>query len=169
MSWLSKLFSAPDKRGAPRLFSPPLIAVYWDGGLSAPHVVPDISPTGVFVRTPDRWSPRTLIRITLRRRPEDRDGAGETITVQCRVVRAAEDGVGMAIMLAEEDKTDYPVALGSLATRKQLNAFLERVRADATGTPIPETPFLPFPSLTPATQPTRPGHPIPNRGPEEAS
>ena len=153
MNWLSKLSALFDKRRSRRLLSPPLMAFYWDGGNATPHPVPDISHGGVFVKTPDRWSPRTLIRITLQRKSEDPQESDESITVQCRVVRAGEDGVGMAIMLAENNKREHSEGVGSLATRKQLNAFLEHLREDANGTPGPETPYLPFPRLTPLTDP----------------
>lgn len=75
----------------------------------------------------------------------------ETITVQCKVVRTGEDGVGMAIMLAEEDQSEFPATLGSLATRRQLNQFFERVLTDATETPKAEHPYLPFPDLEQVT------------------
>ncbi len=151
MNWLAKLFAARDRRRARRHFSLPLIAFYWDGALSTPHAVPDISHRGLFVRTQDRWLPRTLVRVTLRKSSERPDKSEETLTVQCRVVRAGEDGVGMAIMLAEEEKSDFPATLESLATRKQLNEFFERLLADPKETPLPEPPYLPFPELAPIT------------------
>lgn len=148
MNWLSKLFSR-DQRRSRRLPSPPILAFYWDGGVSHPHVVPDISHTGIFLRTADRWFPRTMVRVTLQRKTDNPQQSEETITVQCRVVRSAEDGVGMAIMLAEEDKTEYPASLGSLASRKQLNKFLEQVREAAEKINPAESPYLPFPDLAP--------------------
>lgn len=134
-NWLSKLFTAGERRRAQRYPSPPVMAFYWDGGIPTPHAVPDISRTGIFVKTEGRWSPRTLLRVTLQRKTEDSQEPGETITVQCRVVRAGKDGVGLAIMLADEKKRNRPVALGSLATRKQLHEFLKRLLADTTETP----------------------------------
>lgn len=147
MKWLSKLFGPRDRRRSRRHSSPPLMAFYWDGGSSTPHPVPDLSHTGFFIKTADRWFPRTLVRVTLQRRAEDPEVSTDSITVQCRVVRTGDDGVGMAIMLAEEDQSEFPATLGSLATRRQLNEFFERVLTDATEPPIPEHPYLPFPDL----------------------
>lgn len=138
MNWLSKLFADPDKRRARRHSSLPVIAIYWDGGLYTPHTVPDISQNGFFVHTEDRWSPRTLIRVTLRKESEDSEKSAESIMLQCRVARIEENGVGLAIMLAEEDKSAFPALLGSMATRGQLNKFLERLHVEATETLIPE-------------------------------
>ncbi len=147
MKWLSKLFSGRDRRRSKRHFSPPLMAFYWDGGIPIPHPVPDISRTGLFVKTADRWFPRTLLRVTLQKQSEDPEMPDETITVQCRVVRTGDDGVGMAFMLAEEDRESFGLSLGSLATRKQLNRFFEDLVADANGLPVMENPYLPFPEL----------------------
>lgn len=150
------------------------MAFYWDGGVSHPHVVPDISHSGIFVRTVDRWFPRTLVRVTLQRKSDNPQESEETLTVQCRVVRSAEDGVGMAIMLADEDKTRYSDGVGSLATRKQLNKFLEQVREAAEKLPPPESPYLPFPELAPLSEPAtledkpnpaEPSHAEPSNGP----
>ncbi|MGC8549074.1 MAG: PilZ domain-containing protein [Acidobacteriaceae bacterium] len=141
---MSKLFGTSERRRARRQISPPLLAFYWNGGLPEPHVVPDISRTGMFVKTNDRWSESSLLRVTLQMQSEDPQKSGETITVQCKVVRAEEDGVGMALMLAEDKKSKEEAAAGSMATRKQLKTFLEHLSAAAEELPQSQTPDLPF-------------------------
>jgi hypothetical protein len=133
-----------------------VLAFYWDGGMPTPHSVPDISPTGIYVKTDDRWTPSSLIRVTLQMQSEDPEKADESITVQCRVVRTGEDGVGMAIVLAEEDQSEFPGALGSLATRRQLNKFLEHLLAEMPQQPPDDSPYLPFPDLEQTAEPANP-------------
>ena len=156
MKWLSKLFAAPNRRRSKRHVSPPLMAFYWDGEASKPHSVPDISQTGLFVRTPDRWYPRTLLRVTLQRPAADSEQADDTITLLCRVVRTGDDGVGMAIMLAGQDQSDSGASVGSLATPKQLKKFIEHVVKATTETPAAEGLHLEFSELGSITDPSSP-------------
>ncbi len=143
MNWLSKLFSPGERRRASRQSSPPLLAFYWNGELPEPHAVPDISRTGMFVKTNDRWSESSMLRVTLQVQSEDPEKDGENITVQCKVVRTEEEGVGMALILAEDRKSNHAAA-GSMATRKQLKTFLDHLSAAAEGQSLPQTPYLPF-------------------------
>lgn len=147
MKWLARLFSARDRRRAARYASPPLMAFYWDGGIPIPHSVPDISKTGLFVKTADRWHPRTLLRVTLQKRADDPVETDETITLQCRVVRTGDDGVGMAFMVADGVYANGHPGVGRLATRKDLNHFLSGLASEADGYPSIDHPYLPFPEL----------------------
>ena len=146
MKWLSRIFNLRDRRRETRKLSPPLMAFYWDGGIPIPHAVPDISRTGLFLKTPDRWHPRTLLRVTLQRKTQDPLEPEETITVQCRVVRTGHEGVGMAFMLADGYHDGSPNTVGRLASRKDLNRFFERLASDFENeAPLPGHPYLPFP------------------------
>ncbi|MGC8548233.1 MAG: PilZ domain-containing protein [Acidobacteriaceae bacterium] len=150
MKWLSRIFNLRDRRRDERRLSPPLMAFYWDGGIPVPHAVPDISRTGLFLKTPDRWHPRTLLRVTLQRRTQDPLEPEETITVQCRVVRAGHDGVGMAFMLADGYRDGSPTSVGRLASRKDLHRFFERLALGFNDdSHTVDHPFLPFPNGTP--------------------
>lgn len=149
MKWLSRIFNLRDRRRATRKQSPALMAFYWDGGLPVPHAVPDISRTGLFLKTPERWHPRTLLRVTLQRRTQDPLEPEETITVQCRVVRTGRDGVGMAFMLADGHRDGSPNDVGRLATRKELHRFFERLGSDVEeDSQAVDHPYLPFPDGT---------------------
>lgn len=138
MNWLAKLLGR-EKRRSRRYPNPPVQAFYWDGGHSTPRKVANISHHGIYIRTEDRWYPRTLIRVTLQRTTRDPQIEGESIMLLCRVVRTDEEGIGMAIVLEEEDKSEYPISLGSQATRRELNKFMERM---LSGTPKTEIPYL---------------------------
>ena len=147
VKWLAKIFAARDRRRSTRRLSPPLMAFYWDGGIPIPHIVTDISRTGLFLRTADRWHPRTLLRVTLQRKSRDPIQPDQTITVQCRVVRTGEEGVGMAFMLAEGYSAGGAAGVGMLASRKDLSYFLNQLAEDFNGSGEKENPFLPFPEV----------------------
>jgi hypothetical protein len=156
MKWLSRIFNLRDRRRATRKFSPSLMAFYWDGGIPVPHSVPDISRTGLFLKTPDRWHPRTLLRVTLQRRTQDPLEPEEAITVQCRVVRTGSEGVGMAFMLAEGHRDGTPGGVGRLASRKELHRFFERLSSELHDDPqTVDHPYLPFPDAKGSSEASR--------------
>lgn len=94
-SWLERFLSSEpaDKRGALREAIPGLNAFFFTGGVPVPHGIRDISETGLYVFTQERWYPGTVIRITLtdQRRP----AAERSFTVNGMVMRWGNDGVGL--------------------------------------------------------------------------
>jgi hypothetical protein len=78
-----------------------LSACYWDGGMAVKGEVKDISETGAYVVTSERWFPGTILRLTLHFEPNGSDEkAPETITVPCKVVRHGGDGMGLSFVFA---------------------------------------------------------------------
>jgi hypothetical protein len=75
-----------------------LSATYWNGGASKAVGVRNISVTGAYLHSPERWYAGTILSVT----PQCRAGTGpgEFITVPSRVVRQGEDGMGVAFMFA---------------------------------------------------------------------
>src|ERR1700752_3734479 len=63
-SWMKRLTSY-DHRSGERLEEPLLAAYYWDGSVPAAHKIRDISATGFYLLTTERWHPGTVITITL--------------------------------------------------------------------------------------------------------
>jgi Flp pilus assembly protein TadG len=87
------LFQSSDRRRAERYDQPCTVAYYWDGSVPVPHELRDISLTGAYLRTPERWYLGTIVKLTLK---TDQPGAKtESVEVRCRVVRHAADGVGL--------------------------------------------------------------------------
>ena len=144
MNWLSKLFAPPDKRRARRHKSPPVLAFYWDGELPTPHAVPDISRTGMFLKTDDRWTSRSMLRVTLQMQSDDPEKSAELVTVQCQVVRTGEDGVGLEMILAENSKPTSSSGVGSLTTRKQFRKFLDQLISQTNEKPSNEPGHILF-------------------------
>jgi hypothetical protein len=53
----------------------------------------------MYLLTTQRWYPGTLVTITLQRTEKDQAGVKQSITVQARVMRSAEDGVGLRFVV----------------------------------------------------------------------
>ena len=83
-----------ERRRSKRHPLPGLVAYYWTGGTPQANQIGDISSTGFYLLTVERWIPDTLIRMTLQRPGPKGDKAEEAISVISRVVRWGEDGVG---------------------------------------------------------------------------
>jgi hypothetical protein len=127
-SWLQRWWS-PDPRKAPRYPTPGLAAYYWTGSAPRAQKVKDISSTGLFVVTEERWYPGTLVLMTLQKTDCVEEGAEKSISVYTRAVRWGDDGVGLQFV--ESDTQDPRLGMDQLADkldRKELDRFLQRLR-----------------------------------------
>lgn len=88
-----------EERRAVRLPAPGLVAYFFTGGAPRPNPIKDISVTGFYMCTDERWLPGTIIRITLQSIDAGRDGRRDSITVHSRVVRWGPDGGGFEFVL----------------------------------------------------------------------
>jgi len=134
-NWLSRWWSpdprtAPDLRNAPRESLPGLAAYYWTGAAPKGHNVKNISSSGLYVVTEERWYPGTLILMTLQVAGNGKEeGFEHSIAVHSRAVRWGNDGVGLQFI-----PQDTPAAssgqnpLVNGANRRELEHFLERLR-----------------------------------------
>jgi len=123
-SWFSKMFSQRDRRRAERKPSTDMAAYFWTGSTPVRHPVRDISETGMYLLTEERWHPGTVLMMTLQNPHETEDGE-RVIAVQSKAVRTGEDGVGIAFVLPEDEKKFF--AGGRVgADRKSLSEFLQR-------------------------------------------
>lgn len=89
-----------DRRQAMRLASPELIAYFFTGGAPQPQRLENISVTGFYMQTEERWFPGTIIRMTLQRLGTCGDDPGDTLTVHSRVVRWDLDGGGFEFVFS---------------------------------------------------------------------
>jgi PilZ domain len=123
--WWNGLFSK-DRRRSDRQPAPQLAVYYWTGAAPAQHEVRDISPTGLYVVTDERWYPGTIVKMTLQRT----DGTEETtehIAVESKAVRWGEDGVGLSfVMLDNPASPTGTSAPTEVADRKAMEKFLSR-------------------------------------------
>jgi uncharacterized protein len=135
-SWLQRmLLSEPaDPRKAERLALPWLVAYFFTGARPVAQDIRDISATGVFVLTKDRWYPGTVVRMTLtdKRNPT----AARSLTINAEVMRAADDGVGFQFVLKDGKDSRHASASGvdrqaQGVYRAEVEQFLRRVSTGA--------------------------------------
>jgi hypothetical protein len=93
-----------DRRRADRQTLPGLIAYYFTGGPPEPQKIANISVTGFYLHTDERWMPGTIVRMTLQRVGAKGDDPADTLTVNSRIVRWGEDGEGFEFILADPEE-----------------------------------------------------------------
>jgi hypothetical protein len=128
-----KSFFAPDARKSNRLGRPPLVAYFWDGGEPVAHAVQNISPTGFYLLTRERWLLGTLIMMTLQRTSTDSTRADCSVIVMSKVVRYGDDGVGFVFVPIESPNSNSNSHSGPgshPADRKTLDKFLHLLESD---------------------------------------
>ncbi len=132
LSWIQNwLSTSSDRRRAPRRPLPGLVAYYWTGSTPRAYRIADISSSGFYVLTEERWFPGTMVLMTLQRTDRNGRNLDDSVAVQSRVVRWGSDGLGLAYVLS---KAVDPHSGESLrengADRKTLERFLERLKDD---------------------------------------
>ena len=103
MSWFARLLfpekRSTDRRSTERVGAPHLAAYYWNGSQPEPHSVRDISSSGIYLLTEDRWHPGTLLMVTVQKPvTADDTRSSRSIRVQSKVIRSGADGVGFAFV-----------------------------------------------------------------------
>jgi Flp pilus assembly protein TadG len=114
LSWLGRQNL---KKRAPRIPAPGLKGCYWDGGDASGRPVKDISSTGAYLYTQDRFYVGTVVTMTLQRETESCEGKNSSVSVpvRCKVVRVNEDGMGVHFILNTEEQ------------RKELKRFVRNM------------------------------------------
>ena len=131
-NWLQRWWS-PDPRKAPRESSPGLAAYYWTGGAPQAHNIKDISSTGLYVVTEERWYPGTLILMTLQKTASGEESAERAIAVHTRAVRWGKDGVGLQFILPDDTAAPHESSrLADGVDRKELDRFLRQLNKGKT-------------------------------------
>ena len=91
--------SPPDRRRSERRSSPELAAYLWIGTLPKQAHVRDISSSGVYLLTRERWAPGDVVSLTLQRKGPLEGSFERRVAIQAKAVRWGEDGIGMAFVL----------------------------------------------------------------------
>jgi hypothetical protein len=91
----------PDRRRSERRNSPDLAAYLWIGSLPRPAGIRDISSTGVYLLTRERWAPGDTVSMTLQRRGPLEGNFDRRVVVKARAVRWGDDGIGMSFVLPD--------------------------------------------------------------------
>jgi len=113
-----------DRRRAHRRYVPGMIAHYYTGGAPKPHEVADISMTGFYLLTDDRWMPDTMIQMTLQK-PCAKGERKQSITVLSKIVRRGSDGIAAKFVMPESlDPHSHDVQPSQATDRFALARFL---------------------------------------------
>ncbi len=124
---LQWLFPEVNQRRAKRFPTPNLVAYYWTGGAPYSYQVGDISATGLFLLTKERWAPGTLIQMTLQPQSGKVSDAN-SICVLSEVVRWGENGSGFNFILKDyENVMNYGLQPSEAIDRKTVEKFLQKV------------------------------------------
>ena len=128
LRFLKWLFPDVNQRRAKRFPTPNLVAYYWTGGAPYSYHVGDISATGLFLLTKERWAPGTLIQMTLQPQDGRVNSAETSICVLSEVVRWGENGAGFNFVLSDyENLLDYGMMPGEATDRKSVEYFLHKI------------------------------------------
>lgn len=125
-AWLKNWLSS-DRRRAPRQPLPGLVAYYWTGSAPRAYQIADISTTGFYLLTEERWYPGTMVLMTLQRTDSDGHNLEDSIAVQSLVVRWGSDGLGLAFVLLPAGESLETQRLRG-ADKKSLESFLARLK-----------------------------------------
>src|SRR5690242_19430366 len=95
LTGLNSKFKRPVKRT-----DPGILAYYWEGGAPVGHPVKEISSTGAFISTSNRWYIGTILTLTLQSDAVASE-ATDTLLISCRVARHEADGVGVSFVFSK--------------------------------------------------------------------
>ena len=116
--------SFQERRSTERQKAPLLAAYYWNGSQPLPHSVSDISHSGLYLLTEDRWHHGTLLMLTVQKPLKDGGvQVDQSIRLQSKVVRWGTDGVGFAFIFPNAAYSGNATASFQGADRKALIAF----------------------------------------------
>jgi hypothetical protein len=123
--WLNPVApTSSDRRKAYRRYVPGMVAHYYTGGAPKPHDVADISMTGIYLLTEDRWMPETMIQMTLQK-PCAKGERKQSIAVLAKIVRRGSDGVAAQFVMPESlDPHSHDVQPAQATDRFSLARFI---------------------------------------------
>lgn len=128
LRFLRWLFPEVNQRRAKRFPTPGLVAYYWTGGAPHSYHVGDMSATGLFLLTKERWAPGTLIQMTLQPQDGRTVSPESSLCVLSEVVRWGENGSGFNFILADYENVEaYGMLPGSAMNRKSIERFMNRL------------------------------------------
>jgi hypothetical protein len=102
MRWFDPEVAPHDRRRANRRNVPGLVAYYFSGGAPKGHEISDISATGFYMITKDRWMPETMIQMTLQKPGTNGKLRRDSVTILSKIIRVGDNGVGAQFVVAED-------------------------------------------------------------------
>jgi hypothetical protein len=127
-NWIAR-WLRPDPRKAQRLSTPGLVAHFWIGPSTAGYEVRDISATGLYLLTQERWYPGTLILMTLQRSSPPDERTEGSISVRSSVVRLGSDGIALRFLPRHaKESLAMQKSLPGGAYKKEFDRFMKHLR-----------------------------------------
>jgi len=119
-----------------------LASFFWTGGIPKPHPIRDISLTGLYIVTRERWFPGTEIVMTLTKTDGESPIAGHSLSLCTRAVRWGHDGVGLQFLLATPmGRSSAHRHMAANVDLDELNDFLMRLKsAEGQNSPMAAPP-----------------------------
>jgi len=96
----------PQRPRQERRHAPEFVVYFPEGQTRKSADIHNISSTGVYLLTGERWLPGTHVQLTLQRRGDFEEDPKRRVTLQSRVARWGEDGVGLAFTLPSDINFD---------------------------------------------------------------
>ena len=98
-----------DNRRAHRVPEPSLCVYYWDGSVPEAKKLRDVSSTGAYIVTPERWYIGTIVRLVLQGYKTtsiaDRGIVpSQSTSIPCRVMRHGPDGLGVEFLFSTPEE-----------------------------------------------------------------
>jgi hypothetical protein len=126
--WLEKILLPESDRAGRRVVTQ-FGAYYWSGSALKQDVVRDISATGVYIVTKERWAPGTIVSLTLQKEGLLEKSPERRITTKARVARTGEDGMGLAFVVpADQDARLWTSLVEELVEHARLDDMIGVVR-----------------------------------------
>ena len=117
-----------ERRRAERHVLPGLVAYYWEGGPPTPHSIREISLTGMYLLTEERWYLGTVLMMRLQQSDSAEIDPEHSIAVHAKAVRHGADGVGMEFLpLTQNFSQNGHDPRGHAGGQKSLKKFVRRV------------------------------------------
>jgi hypothetical protein len=105
-TFLEPISEKVERRSAGRRPPPDDFSVFrWNGSRLTQEPVKDISSTGLYILTEERWPTGTLLSLTLQRPGPLEFNPERRIEVQAKVVRCGKDGVGLAFVFKDDSES----------------------------------------------------------------
>ncbi len=142
-AWFFRLFTS-DHRRSSRHSPSNLVAYYWEGTAPVAHRIQNISSTGFYMLTKERWHPGTIVTMTLQKDAVAGSHSKLYIAVQTRVVRLGKDGVGFSFVHPEFNGAwQGEVRSNALAGRRAFERFIDQILSEqgyvTLGAPVRES------------------------------
>jgi hypothetical protein len=122
MEWLVEAGDgSTELRLAPRLSEPTVVVYLWDGAAPSGLRLRDVSSTGAYLITEERWYPGTIVRLLIQAPPL-------SVSIPARVVRHGTDGMGLEFLFRTFEDRDR---LGQMIARPSAKPAPSAARGQA--------------------------------------